>query len=209
MTTLRRVFAGLALAVMVTGMANAGIIYNFTGVTASGSNFDWKYIAQLSADQQLGSIDNTGATATDFAVVYDFLGVVSASTSSVATGLTLSTFLEATTTPQPHLQSVPDSASYMNVHTTITGSLIPSGLTNIYTIDIISTSGQRGLFANESAQALKYVPGDGTNLTVSGNTVSIEAPTANTVGAPEPVTMALMGSSLLGLGLLRLRRVKK
>lgn len=28
-------------------------------------------------------------------------------------------------------------------------------------------------------------------------------------GTPEPVTMALMGSSLLGLGLLRLRRVKK
>jgi hypothetical protein len=199
----------LALAVMVSGLANAGIIYNFTSVTASGSNFDWKYVAQLSADQQLGPLDNTPATATDFAVVYDFLGVLSASTSSVASGLTLSTFLEATTSPQPHLQNVPDLVGLMNVHTTITGTLIPTGLTAIYTIDIISTSGQRGLFANESGQALKYVVGDATNLSVSGNTVSIEAPTANTPGAPEPVTMALMGSSLLGLGLLRLRRAKK
>src|ERR1017187_4738961 len=80
-----KVFMLLAAALAVSGVANAGIIYNLTGVTPNGSNFDWKYNAQLSADQQLA----TGAT--DFAVVYDFLNVLGASVSNVASGLTIAT----------------------------------------------------------------------------------------------------------------------
>src|ERR1039458_3654731 len=171
-----KVFMLLAAALAVSGVANAGIIYNLTGVTANGANFDWKYNAQLSADQQLA----TGAA--DFAVVYDFLNVLGASVSNVASGLTIATsdvILENLTSPQPTLQNVPDSASFENVRVVIHGALIPTGLTVIYTLDILTPDGNRGNLVYQSGQAEKYVPGDQSNGTASGNTVQIEGPAAN------------------------------
>ena len=126
--------AAAMMATMLSGVANAGIIYNLTGVTPNGSNFDWTYNAQLSADQQLA------ASATDFGVVYDFLSVISASVSNVASGLTINTsdvILENLTSPQPALQNVPDSASFENVRVMIHGTLVPTTLTVIYTLDIL------------------------------------------------------------------------
>ena len=195
--------AAAMMATMLSGVANAGIIYNLTGVTPNGSNFDWKYNAQLSADQQLAT------SATDFAVVYDFLNVLGASVSNVASGLTIATsdvILENLTSTQPTLQNVPDSASFQNVRVVIHGTLIPTALTVIYTLDILTPDGNRGNFVYQSGQAEKYVLGDPTNGTASGNTVQIEGPAANVSSTPEPATMALLGSALIGLGLIGRKR---
>ena len=190
---------------LACGPAGASIIYNFQTVTAgTGANtglFDWTYIATLSPDQKLGPTTSTGATATDFAVIFDFFGVTSASYTNILAGITPTTVLEFTSTMASN-QAVPDSATIRNVRTNIAGTVTPvdSVAVNLYTINVFSTSGTRGSFDFQSGQALKNVPGDASDGTVAGNTVLVEAPASAT---PEPATMVLLGSSLIGLGFLR------
>ena len=209
MQTIRSiVYGGAMLAFLGCASADASIIYQFQSVTASGANFDWKYVAQLSGDQYVAPTTASGGAANNFAVVYDFFGVISASTSNLAAGLTsVVTTLELVTAPQPFLQGIPDNPAINNVHSSIFGTSQTGVLTALYTIDIISTSGLTGNLAFQSAQALKNAPGQPGNGTATGNSVQIEAPASSVTlaGIPEPATMILMGSALLGLGFLRKR----
>ena len=178
---------------LAASSAQASIIYVLTSVTpAGGGSFDWRYSASLSADQRINT-----AISPSFAVIFDFLGVTSATTSNAVAGLTLNTFLENTTTPQPFAQTVPDSPTLQNIHTTITGSFTPTVLTSIFTIDVFSTSGQiNQRFLAQSAQAIKNAAGTPADGTLTGNTAQIAGPS----NVPEPATAAMIGMGLLCMG---------
>jgi hypothetical protein len=191
---------GAVLAMMTScAPAQGSVIYDFLSVTPVGSNFDWAYNAVLSSDQKL---EPTGFA--DFAVIYDFVGAISASTSNVVPGLSLSTFLENVTSPQPAFQNVPDNPSIPNVHTDITGTFTPAVDTVIYRIDIISTF--LAGFTSQSSQAARNAPGDPSNGSVVGNTVTVVAPVGSIIATPEPTAMALIGVGLFSLSLLGRKR---
>ena len=67
---MRRVILSVAVLMVVMGVgitgADASIIYNFEGVTPSGSNFQYSYLAELSADQKVAT-----SIGRNFGVIYD------------------------------------------------------------------------------------------------------------------------------------------
>lgn len=191
------------IGLMAASSAQASIIYLFQSVTPVGSSFDWKYTAQLSADQKINT-----AMSPAFAVIFDFLGATSVSTSNVVAGLTVNSLLENTST-EAFSQNVADSVTVPNVRTNVTGAFSAATNTILYTIDIISTSGMNSqTFVSQSAQALKNAPGDPANNSITGNTALIIGPSAAVSLTPEPATTALLGMGLLGLGLLKTRRLR-
>ena len=196
------VLAAVLMVVMGLGMtgAEASIIYDFQGVTPVGSNFMYTYVAELSADQKIQT-----SLGRNFGVIYDVAGLISATSTALVGGISVSTVTELTTVPQPTFQAVPDSGSVMNVRTEITGTFDSPVLANIYRVDVISSVGPFTMLLNQSAQAVKDVPGDPSNNTLSGNSVMVEGPNP----VPEPTTLLLIGSGLAGLSAVRRRRNKK
>jgi len=200
---MRRFILTMAVAVVVMGLgftgAEASIIYNLESITPVGSNFQYSYLAQLSSDQKVDT-----SLGRNFGVIYDFAGLMTASSVALQPGITVATFTEATTVPQPTFQSVPDSASVLNIRTEISGAFNSDVLVDLYRVIAVTNVGPFTMLINQSAQAVKDVPGDPSNNTLSGNSVKVEGPNP----VPEPTTLLLIGSGLAGLGALR-RRNKK
>lgn len=200
---MKRAIVAMAVLMVVMGVGftgvEASIIYNFEGVTPVGSNFSYSYLAQLSSDQKIDT-----SLGRNFGVIYDFAGLISATSTVLVAGVTVATVIEATTVPQPTFQAVPDSAGLLNIRTEMTGSFNSGVLTDIYRVVAVSSVGPLTMLLNQSAQAVKDVPGDPSNNTLSGNSVMVEGPNP----VPEPTTLLLIGSGLAGLGAVR-RRIKK
>jgi hypothetical protein len=206
----------LAVLILIIGlgipMVEASIIYDLVSVAPVGTtgNFDYTYSAVLSGDQKIGRV---GA----FSVIYDFPGLVPrgvdfvTSVSSVPGIIAVTSFPELVTTPQPADQSVPDNPAITNIRTSIAltpefgvffPEFVPTVDTPIFLIIARSTFPSGALLV-QSAQALKNVPGDPSNGTVSGNSVRVEGPTTI---VPEPMTLLLIGTGLAALGFVRRRR---
>ena len=200
---MKRVIVAMAVLMAVVGIGftgvEASIIYNFEGVTPVGANFQYSYLAQLSADQKIDT-----SLGRNFGVIYDFAGLISATSTALVAGITVATVQEATTVPQPSFQAVPDS-SVLNIRTEITGTFESASLADIYRVLAVSSIGPATMLITQSAQAVKDVPGDPSNNTLSGNSVMVEGPNP----VPEPGTLLLIGSGLVGLGIIRRRRNKK
>src|SRR5512132_1355081 len=156
---MRRFILTMAVLMVVMGVGftgvEASIIYNFEGVTPVGSNFSYSYLAQLSSDQKIDT-----SLGRNFGVIYDFAGLISATSTVLVAGVTVATVTEATTVPQPTFQAVPDSAGFLNIRTEMTGSFNSGVLVDLYRVVAVSSVGPATQLINQSAQAVKDVPGD-------------------------------------------------
>ncbi len=183
----------LGIAAMLGGTtARASFFADFLSVSPAGSNFDYTY------NLDFGS--NNGAEellSGDFVTIYDIVGFVSAIAGSP---FSMSTQTIGITPP---FQAPPDSGSLMNVTFTYTG---PTVLVNdsFTGFTIVSTdSGTQGGFS--SGQDTAVVDG----MTKLGDTTGTPVPAALVSGAPEPMSLLLMGFGLLSVALLRRRRRPK
>jgi PEP-CTERM motif len=189
---MRKAALVVAFVLALTTPANASIIYLLTSVAPVGPNFAWTYTARMSADQKIDS-----AIGPNFGTIFDFLGAVSVTDAELVAGITVTSALEATSTHAVS-QANPDNPGIPNVRSSITGSANFAVDTSIYTVTIVSTVGPPGAVGPpQEAQAIKDAPGTASNNTLTGNTVSVEAPTT---AVPEPGTLLLLGTSLAGLG---------
>jgi hypothetical protein len=203
---MKRISLFFVLALALCAVATANIIPTWNSTTPSGSVFLWSYNFDLSADQNagVGPAPSVNPTASDslvggsYLTIMDFAGYVDGSCTGPAGWAC--TVQNVGYTPDSVLPT--DNAGIVNItwaHTT--GSTIlgaPDG------VDL-------GTF---TAQSTIGIPKVGVNY-VSRGIGTASGLIANNVGftsapdpVPEPVTMALIGSGLVVLGVLR-RRARK
>jgi hypothetical protein len=199
----------LAALVMCCSLAKADITVEVLTVTNDpvAGNFLWTYEASLSDDARLDSTDDDPA---DFFTIYDFAGFVDGSIDvTLAPGWTGFSTNVGVDVPG----TSPGTPPYPGDAPAITN------LVFVWEGGLLAAPGPVGLFSarstfGQSTNQSSYV-GQSTNNTgrpgidgdAMGNIGTVDTP--GDIGEPpipEPGTMGLMGSALLGLGALRLRR---
>jgi len=207
-----------ALGFLAVGTANATIIpVLLSGPTADGSNFDFNYAADLSGDERVDPAATNGITCSGpggtlvqcnppgtFFTLYDIPGFVSASVSS---GWMVSVQNVGITPSNINGASI-DNPSIVNVTFTYTGPIVhANGSTVIFSgFQIVSADGginSNGDFSSQSTIDTGNSAGD-----TDQNSGSVTIPGGGTQPVPEPVSLILLGSGLLGVGTVARKKLR-
>ncbi len=191
------------------GAAHASIITALSGTpVAVTGGYAYTYNVELTGDQQL---DPAGASP-EFGTVYDF-GPILGSVTETGLLSTVFAFTTAATNTPANLTTPTDSPSLTNIRFTYDGSqgyyvntttltsatALPSTTNNLGTFRVVSPYSDLSSNVAYDGQAMK-----GTNNTITGNVGLTSGPL---IPVPEPASLALFGTSVLGLAWLRRRHV--
>jgi hypothetical protein len=194
----------LTALVMCSSLAKADITVEVFSVTPLGSEFVWTYEASLSDDARIDS-DTEPA---DFFTIYDFAGYVDGSITPAAgwSGTVDNELLDVPGTA-PGTGGYPaDSAAITNLIFVWEGGL----RTDPGPLGLFSARSTLGASVNQSSyvgQSTNNTGRPGVDGDPMGNIGTVDTPAGgDEPPIPEPGTMGLMGSALLGIGALRWRR---
>jgi hypothetical protein len=206
-----RKFALLAILVMCCSVSQAAItVALFADPTQLPSgNWLWSYEATLSDDSRL----DTGDAVEDYFTIYDFDGYVANSISvagALNPGWAGTVSLDGVDVPGTSPGTgiyPPDNPAILNLVFSYTGATIEGAAD----LGIFTAESQFGPGVNPNLSSYVAQTTNNTGTGVDGNNQgwidTVDTPRqGDTPIIPEPSTMALMGSALLGLGLLRARR---
>lgn len=204
----------LAGMMVAASVASAAVVPTLDKVEQTGSNYTYFYTVGLLADTRLDAAEEEEQVV----VIYDFAGYVDGSAGSLSGAWNVTTQLTGPTKGDPGYPELPaievgddselvkrDNASIVNLVYTYVGedvivgpspgfdTIFASSRFNQVQLDAFRGQGTKNTTNNE-------------NGTPAGSSGQVSVPTGSDNPIPEPATMSLLGSALVGLGLLRLRR---
>lgn len=192
---------GLAQADVIPMLMGSGGVN--CGIQGGTWGCDYSYTAQLHGESQLTA---TQSDHEEYFTLYDFNGYIADSAIVPGVGLWLVSTSNVGLTPSDIRGENFDDASVVNVTFTYVGNSDVAAGSDLGTFTLRSQFGpavRAGRFASQATYAGVLSPNSPTWVQNTGH-VDVPVPFRSDVEPiPEPMTMALIGSGLAGLGLFR------